>query len=261
MRDECEHGMLRRKCDRCEEHAEIERLRTRLAEIDAELAAAMFRGLSPSPAAEEPAPRVTVEGMKTALEQGAREAQAAGFYRRHGYDDPSLVASHEVKPAGQGEGEPQFYTQDPADLIKCQTCKAPLSKHTKRLAGSRWEWLCPAAPPPSPRPAEAALERMKCCDAPRPVIGCDCLRCMEANTRTAILAKHTAEAALVALRGEVREVLNPLEWRTSEFRLNSKSCPECFRYEEFGHLPDCRLAALLKRVAPAEARRDDSGLF
>lgn len=156
MRDECEHGMLRRKCDRCEEHAEIERLRMRLAEIDAELAAAME---------------------------------------------------------------------------------------------------------PLPRPAEAALERMKCCDAPRPVIGCDCLRCMEANTRTAILAKHTAEAALVALRGEVREVLNPLEWRTSEFRLNSKSCPECFRYEEFGHLPDCRLAALLKRVAPAEARRDDSGLF
>ena len=34
MRDECEHGMLRRKCDRCEEHAEIERLRTRLAEIE-----------------------------------------------------------------------------------------------------------------------------------------------------------------------------------------------------------------------------------
>lgn len=220
MRDECEHGMLRRKCDRCEEHAEIERLRTRLAEIDAELAAAM-----------EPLPR------------------------------PSTPPAPPPSSPILGEGEPQFYTQDPADLIKCQTCKAPLSKHTKRLAGSRWEWLCPAAPPPSPRPAEAALERMKCCDAPRPVIGCDCLRCMEANTRTAILAKHTAEAALVALRGEVREVLNPLEWRTSEFRLNSKSCPECFRYEEFGHLPDCRLAALLKRVAPAEARRDDSGLF
>ena len=37
MRDECEHGMLRRKCDRCEEHAEIVALRTRLAESEASL--------------------------------------------------------------------------------------------------------------------------------------------------------------------------------------------------------------------------------
>ena len=88
--------------------------------------------------------------------------------------------------------------------------------------------------------AEAALERMKCCDAPGPVIGCDCLRCMEANTRTAILAKHAAEADLAALRGEAQilcdaagEILVGYPITQTRNRLLNSSK---------------RLAALLKRV-------------
>ena len=36
MRDECEHGSLRRKCDRCEDHAEIARLQAQVADLTRE---------------------------------------------------------------------------------------------------------------------------------------------------------------------------------------------------------------------------------
>lgn len=67
MRDECEHGMLRRKCDRCEEHAEIERLRTRLAESEENFtnAAALCAGMHAAAVGEVRGPNMgVVEDVK-----------------------------------------------------------------------------------------------------------------------------------------------------------------------------------------------------
>ncbi|MBK9446172.1 MAG: hypothetical protein IPO00_08790 [Betaproteobacteria bacterium] len=65
-----------------------------------------------------------------------------------------------------------------------------------------------------------------------------------------------AEAALAALRGEVREVVVEVEWEGHRSRdgswdfVGEEFCTRCDGFKSDGHAPDCRLAALLKRVGP-----------
>lgn len=134
MRDECEHGMLRRKCDRCEEHAEIAALR-----------------------AEN-------EALNGEVEDAQRQRDG---------------------------------------------CRADASR-----MGQLWE--------------------------------------------QAVKDWKAAEAALAALRGEVRVVAESLvwtAWRTGftdevgETYSEGECCVDCGEYRP-NHAPDCRLAALLKRVGP-----------
>jgi hypothetical protein len=42
------------------------------------------------------------------------------------------------------------------------------------------------------------------------------------------------------------ERLREIEWLESHNGDEPKSCPACLRYQSFGHLPDCWLAALLR---------------
>ena len=67
------------------------------------------------------------------------------------------------------------------------------------------------------------------------------------NGYTETMARHEANARLIAAAPDMLKVLEQLEWDGYDY-LGNPTCPACAQRQTVGHYPDCELSAAIKKA-------------